>query len=349
MEEYEGLTLGQILKCAFGLNGKRRITFGIIALAVFVATFGGVALVYNKAKQNYTTQFSYSINGFTESSGTYLDGTVYSIKDLYALDNLKSIKTTGISENSNIFASIDVETMYYNNDLSVVYNTVSSSNKNTYTYSLTVKQKYFSSQEQAKEFIEAVAETPIKKTNEIIKNTDLNRFIASDFDALSTSDKIRNLQLESNLITSTYNSLYTEFGDMNINSVTLVGISTPKLSDFQSYVSIEIGKLNLTESATTEDIATAKTELSSFAATLKTIYTELYTNNQVVYYDSSKVITSSGGISTAATVVLSAVAGLAIGGAVNLIMDLGKYRVSLKEGTTYLAPTFKKKGEPKSE
>ena len=235
--------------------------------------------------------------------------------------------------------------MYYDNALSVVYNTVSSTNKNTYTYSLTVKQKYFSSLKQAREFIRAIAETPITKTNEIIENTDLNRFIASDFDTLSHTDQIHNLQLESNLITTTYSSLYTEFGDMNITSVILTGVSIPTLTDFQSYTNIEIGKLNLTTEASTEDISNAKESLTSLAGKLKTIYTELYTNNQNVYYDSSKIVSSSGGLSTSVTLVASVLAGLVVGGAVNLIMDLEKYKVSLRDGTTYLGPTFTKKKE----
>ena len=142
--EEEGISLGQIFKVMF-LRWKLLL---IITASIFVIGMLGTQLIYNKLKTRYSSTIEY-VNVLGATDGTYIDNSIFNYRDIIKLSNLQTVK-----ESSDDFKSIDVEKI--NKDEAITLTKKFDETTKTYLYTISVKAKYFSDKNQAKEFINSV-------------------------------------------------------------------------------------------------------------------------------------------------------------------------------------------------
>ena len=161
MEEENGLTLGEIFKVLL-----KRIWWMVGAVAAGILLVVLVTqLWYNKAKQTYSVQydvvFPYSENG------KYPDGSDFLIGDMISLATLTAVK-----ESDEKFSSVNVEGMVAEDDITIVrvYDKDAVNEIFFRTFKLEIVAKYFKDDEQAVNFMKAVADYPINRVNEVIES-----------------------------------------------------------------------------------------------------------------------------------------------------------------------------------
>lgn len=209
-EKYEeGIDLLTLIKVAFG----RKILLAIITVVITIVGIIGIEFVYNTSKEKYVSSFEYSLPGINE--GRYIDGSNFNYRTLISLDNLKNVK----SKNEK-FNNIDVEAMYTKNDIEISYTSVDENNNliSDPYYTISIKEKYFDDKEEAAAFIEELANYPIEKTLDIVKNTKYDYNLTSYNSALSYEGQIEYLNAQINLLNDKYLSLITDYGDLYIEN-----------------------------------------------------------------------------------------------------------------------------------
>ena len=158
IKQDDGITLGQLFKVIFG-RWK-------LFLAVFIATALVVIMVitfaYNKNKKVYTASFDLTLTNVNE--GKYIDGSTFDYRDLVTIDTLNDVKNSNES-----FSNISVESLVDKGGISISKEEILDTKDNTSVknikYSITAQQKYFKSSTQAREFINAIASVPVKRTS----------------------------------------------------------------------------------------------------------------------------------------------------------------------------------------
>lgn len=210
MEKSEGISLLQLFKVMFGKFWR------LLIIMVCVAAAGTLALEfgYNKIKVNYESEFKYGSVALNKNE--YVDGSSFQYLSIISRDNLMSIK-----DSNEDFASIDVEGMIKNNKIKLERTLESTSvdaegvTINDYSYKLTVSKKYFSNNDQARDFVEAVASTPVKINSDITKNTAYNAYLVQYTLSDDLSSKAKNLQNELKFIQDQYEKLDELYGDVS--------------------------------------------------------------------------------------------------------------------------------------
>jgi len=240
-EENSGLTLGQVLKCSIGLTKKRKITFALVAVTSCITISLGLLLGYNTLKTDYTSSFAYNINGFDGS--TYLNGESFNTRDLINKKNLNAVKSS-----NEAFSGIDVDSIIEDSAISITLNDTAK-DLNALPYTITVKKRYFPSKDVAREFVRAIAETPVRETNDILNVLDLNKY-AKNYKETSTtySKMISKLIAQAGYINSQYTSLVEKYSDPTISSVTISSLGDSlSLIQVKNYVSSQISELNISD------------------------------------------------------------------------------------------------------
>lgn len=240
-EENSGLTLGQVLKCSIGLTKKRKITFALVAVTSCITISLGLLLGYNTLKTDYTSSFAYNINGFDGS--TYLNGESFNTRDLINKKNLNAVKSS-----NEAFSGIDVDSIIEDSAISITLNDTAK-DLNALPYTITVKKRYFPSKDVAREFVRAIAETPVRETNDILNVLDLNKY-AKNYKETSTtySEMISKLIDQAGYINSQYTSLVEKYLDPTISSVTISSLGDSlSLIQVKNYVSSQISELNISD------------------------------------------------------------------------------------------------------
>lgn len=208
-EKYEdGIDLLTLIKVAFG----RKLLLAIITVVITVIGILGIQFLYSKPNEKYLSSFEYSLPGINE--GRYIDGSNFNYRTLISLNNLVNVK-----DSNSEFNSINVEDMYNYNDIQITYTYLDSDNQplaDPY-YTINVKKSYFSSAKQAAKFISEIANYPIEKTLEIVKNTTYDYNLKSYNSALTYEGQIQYLESQIELLNDKYLTLITDYGDLYID------------------------------------------------------------------------------------------------------------------------------------
>lgn len=208
-EKYEdGIDLLTLIKVAFG----RKLLLAIITVVITVIGILGIQFLYSKPNEKYLSSFEYSLPGINE--GRYIDGSNFNYRTLISLNNLVNVK-----DSNSEFNSINVEDMYNYNDIQITYTYLDSDNQplaDPY-YTINVKKSYFSSAKQAANFISEIANYPIEKTLEIVKNTTYDYNLKSYNSALTYEGQIQYLESQIELLNDKYLTLITDYGDLYID------------------------------------------------------------------------------------------------------------------------------------
>lgn len=208
----EGVSLGEIFSWIY--KGK---LIGLIVLVIlFVLVFVGIRFIYNPSKQVYNIKVSYS-NVFDDDK--YPNGSTFNYLDLIRKNNLEDAKVdSGVD--------IDVDSLLYGSKSSITVESInvyldpsdtSSTITDTY-YSINISTNAFKSEEDARNFLIALAEAPLNNALEMVANdTSLTDYLAACESALTFENELSNIDYVVNKIKSGYSSLITKYGDVNVS------------------------------------------------------------------------------------------------------------------------------------
>lgn len=205
MEEEEyGLSLGDIFKV---ILKKIWWVVGATALGIILVVLL-VNFWYNKNHRVYSAE--YSVIYPYKDTGKYPDGSDFLVSDCITLENLTDVKNGKYSaaDNKDEFKDIDVETMVTDDDITLTEVVTVDEAKNASTkYTLEVKAKYFSGEEQAANFLRTVSYFPVYRIKDILETQEYGVYFDS-YDAAATyEEKVNALVSQKNYIVSSYNSL----------------------------------------------------------------------------------------------------------------------------------------------
>ena len=193
--EEDGVSILQIFKVMF-LRWKLLL---IIAASIFVVGILGTQLIYNRMTTKYESTIEYA-NVLGETDGTYINNSIFNYRDIIKLSNLNSVK-----ESSDDFKSIDVESIIKNEAITLSKKLDETSK--TYLYTISIKAKYFSDKNQAKEFIKGIFNVAVNDLVSIYEKSDNKSYLTAYNDCRDYESQIDALYNELNFIDTNYTSL----------------------------------------------------------------------------------------------------------------------------------------------
>lgn len=232
-EKKEGITVGEVFRII-----KKHIWFVLGAtLLLTAAAVLLIEFVINPMIATYSMDFHYVFP--LQDSESYPDGTPFFFQEIVTPDALKDACKT-----KNDFAGIDVESMSRRNGIAIDAETITVQEVEEYTgrYTLMVDASYFDSEEQAVDFIRAVAEVPVRKMQEMAKGISYT-VDRSTFENAPFEERLLLLsELKESLLT-TYDqwiSCYSENYNVRITASD-GGASARRLKDYRDAVVVLYG------------------------------------------------------------------------------------------------------------
>lgn len=189
----------------------------ILVITVLFLILGVLTtFIYNGKRQQYVVGFIYSDNNL--NNGSYFDGSEFYHKSLTTLDTLNSIK-----EKNEAFSNIDVSLMLKQNGINLekkesINETTS---EKTISFSLVAKTKYFSSREQAVNFLGKVASYPIEKNLSMIESSNYMSNLSSYKNSNTYELQVQYLENQYKLLLGKYDALISNFGNKQMSSASL--------------------------------------------------------------------------------------------------------------------------------
>jgi hypothetical protein len=210
IKQDDGITLGQLFKVIFGRWKLFLAVFIATALVVIMA----ITFAYNKNKKVYTASFDLTLTNVNE--GKYIDGSTFDYRDLVTIDTLNDVKNSNES-----FSNISVESLVDKGGISISKEEILDTKDNTSVknikYSITAQQKYFKSSTQAREFINAIASVPVKRTIVMLDFMNYSSNIDAFNKAQLYDDQVKLLSAQYDLILENYETLTKTYGDVKLH------------------------------------------------------------------------------------------------------------------------------------
>lgn len=261
-QEEQSVSFGKVLKVAVK-NWKR---FLIVSVAVAAAGSCAFIFGYNTLKTNYVSEFTYNTSDLKNEK--YLDGSDFFYSRIIGSDNLLRAKAT-----SEDFNSIDIQKILDKSAISISKNVVQTTEKTAdYSYTITIGKKYFSSEKQAKAFIDEVASYPIHVDSELANKDHFSTNLDA-FESANTFEKqLSYLEGQANLLDSSYVKLLS---DESLSSA-IAGSIRANIIELNSIV----GEKEKTEETTTAQSQTTTSTVTTDTATRKAINQLRYIVNE---------------------------------------------------------------------
>ena len=210
-EEKNGLTLKGVFNTIWLKKWIALIVAVVVVLVSAVSLFYG----YNRHVKYYTMEFSLNLPG-GDNGVVYIypNGSQLYYSDMTSEKTLKAIK----SASGDAFADIDVEAMATKGQINIERNIKSlvedNANQSSYkeiTYTITAKASCFSNAAQARQFLAAIAYTPVGA----LKSMEINYGVyLNNFDIVDNYEKqIELLKDQLKLLTDGYSSLISTYGE----------------------------------------------------------------------------------------------------------------------------------------
>lgn len=192
-EEKSGVTFSDVCRTIWSQKWLALILLVVITLAGTL----GLKYGYSSLKSEYVSTFSININLSEDGMLNYPDNTRHNYRDLISLDNLNDI-----IETNEDFASVNVEQMRKRGDITISQNRGESG----VTYTVRVKSGYFSSLDDASQFIHEIAGTPSREIYKWVNGLASDTGI-SFADKLGNEQKLEYLKSQLNEIEARFNNL----------------------------------------------------------------------------------------------------------------------------------------------
>lgn len=238
MENQEkGVSVSEIFKVIF-----RRVWWVIGITAAFMLIFVLIIqLWYNRENQTYSLTYTIDFPGL--QNNVYPDGTPFRYSSVVSEETLKTI-VEGDSE----LAGTDVETMVYEDDIQLVFTSVSAENSQSGVaesyYVLTVGAKYFADSEHAVAFLRAVAEYPVTRAQQIAADIAADGYLIIFDEATTFEAKIGALASQRDYILSKYDEMISALsGEYTLNGRTLTDYRAAAAAAFQSSDEVYLNSL----------------------------------------------------------------------------------------------------------
>ncbi len=211
----EGITLLQIFKVMLG----RKLLLLIITLAITIVGTLAIVLGYNNLTQTYTTTFGYSNPNLFDDK--YVDGSSFNYQTLIDEDTLKDLV-----KSDSEFKSIDIDQMIDDEGITITVNkTINQTETEIIVsekdYTITVNSKYFKNKKQAKAFVKAVTELPLKKNDQVIESVKNDNYLTSYASNNDFISKANNLVSQYNYLMSSYKDLISNYDNMLVDGMSL--------------------------------------------------------------------------------------------------------------------------------
>ena len=204
--EEQGITFGEIFKRIW----KAKLVLGITGVTTCAVALLGVHFAYSKPSREYVSEAKLSFAGINNDK--YPDGTNFYYQSIISYENLVKVK-----DSSSEYADIDVDKIVDKDGISI-----EQKEKTTYaangqemtdlmkdTFILKVKSSYFSSDTQAKHFVNDLFSQPLEVASNYYTNItyDYNLKI---FDVQNTYEsQISLINSQKDLLINGYNGLIT--------------------------------------------------------------------------------------------------------------------------------------------
>lgn len=179
-EKTEGVTMGDVFRII-----KRRIWYILGATVLFTVVMVLILEFFiNPMLSTYSMDFRLAFPAGSED--VYPDGSPFFYQDIVSREFLTDAKNSSPS-----LSGVDADKMFRNGDVIIEAETITEEGVTTYTgtYTITVEGSYFKNDDQAEDFIKALANAPIASMRESAKEVDYT------FD----SETIKNLPFEERL------------------------------------------------------------------------------------------------------------------------------------------------------
>jgi len=337
-----------------------KIAWLVSMVAIFVVCALGIQLGYTRPKATYTATGTINFPG--ASSGVYPDGSTFVAGDLVSKSNLQSaVDSNSDLKGINVSKMINTGgiTISYGNNQNVIDASGTSSNvvfteyKNTFKVS--ILSKYFTSDDQAREFFNAMYSIPVSKAKTIYDSKTYDSYLVlSKRSGISYDTQLSNLVSQYSYIVNNYNSLIANYSDQYVTidgSTTTLSKINEKLQ--AEYSNLKVGNLSTTidmngyvkdpskeEEGLLQEQTNLTTSVNSYQTELKSqeaAFTALYGSNPTAY-DSNNPFTKR--ISELTTLINNIIGG---GTIANPAVGSQLYYVNLKidniTNGTYEAPS----------
>lgn len=213
-EEKSLLSVGDFFKVVF--NRK-----WIVLAVTLVALILGVvftAFIVNPAQKSYQIYFTMEYPG---KSSIYPDGKTFHFQDMVSVEYLEAVKSS-----NDDFANIDVEKMSEKDGILIYKTSVVEGDEDKADYNLTindklyeyrfvVESKYFSSEDQANDFVRTLAAYPAVYTQTSLQTVDFKKNLStySSSTVKRYEERLNILNNQYNFLVSKYDELINNFGD----------------------------------------------------------------------------------------------------------------------------------------
>lgn len=270
MEETEkqegGISLGDIFRTIFSQKWLALIIAAIITIGGTIGLY-----FYGRSKSTYSVTFVLHLpdtGDESTTSYTYPDGESLYYTDIISYDNLKAV-----SDDKN-YQSVDVDKIIKEGGISIVraLDEVTSSGKvEVYdlVYTISVKTKYFSSEDAANDFIIALTEIPGKHIASMNINYDRN--LTASQNALTYELQLNELKNQMLYLQSKYNSFISVYGSDFILSDGETTLATSK-SEIDKYIGEDIFGTLKTEAVKNGYVKSADASSDEYAKYESDIY-----------------------------------------------------------------------------
>ena len=242
--EDTGISIVDLFKVMYG----RKLVILITTLVVMVISVLAVGLGYNMLNSTYVSNFNYNNTEINE--GKYIDGSSFDYRSLTSKEVLYNVRSA-----NNDFANVDVDKMVEKGDITVEIkynpNAIKEtyiSNGYTYTkynikdmyYKIAIKKKYFKKETQAKDFIKALSEYPVSRTQSIAKNLNYNSNLTLYKNAKSYESKVAYLEAQLEYLVTNYTNMLEDFGDSIVNDKKISTYKNEVNSYFNEYSLVDL-------------------------------------------------------------------------------------------------------------
>ena len=211
--EEQGITFGEIFKRIW----KAKLVLGITGVTTCAVALLGVHFAYSKPSREYISEAKLSFAGINNDK--YPDGTNFYYQNIISYENLAKVK-----DSSSEYADIDVAKIVDKDGISI-----EQKEKTTYaangqemtdfmkdTFILKVKSSYFSSDTQAKHFVNDLFSQPLELASNYYTNItyDYNLKI---FDSQNTYEsQVSLINAQRDLLINGYNGLIENYGNKTV-------------------------------------------------------------------------------------------------------------------------------------
>lgn len=211
MESNENFQNEKTLSFSDIWNVLKKKIWIILAVSAVAAIVAGLVVMFavNKKSETYTASFEIDYPDYSEEINP--DGSKFFFTDMLTDDVLSTAK-----QSDKLFSSVDIDDLVVGKDIKISRSQVTdSSNKaidGRYLYKIVISAKYFSNDELAGKYLEAVANAMLDEVKSKIDGMSFDAYLKTAQNLTSYSDKLSYFSKSRTAILEKYDELIEKYG-----------------------------------------------------------------------------------------------------------------------------------------